>query len=164
MYNAPSFTLARAVGGFISWYFLSLRNRASTTGFPTPSGRAMHRQPCTRTTSYTTTTAPPTSRQTNDHEDGPDDSDVIEAAAAAEENSNKINDNSNDNDNDHYDEPHRPSKPVDADMNTKDSRTEIGRGQTEETTLIILASGLILGEGVMSIVNLVLASYGVGHL
>jgi OPT family oligopeptide transporter len=36
-----------------------------------------------------------------------------------------------------------------------------GRG---ETKVIVLASGLILGEGVMSIVNLVLASAGVPHL
>ena len=33
-----------------------------------------------------------------------------------------------------------------------------------ETRVIVLASGLILGEGVMSIVNLVLASLGVPHL
>ncbi|EXJ82950.1 hypothetical protein A1O3_06767 [Capronia epimyces CBS 606.96] len=33
-----------------------------------------------------------------------------------------------------------------------------------ETKVIVLASGLILGEGVMSIVNLVLASLGVPHL
>ena len=163
MYNVPSFTLARAVGGFISWYFLSWRNRASATGFPTPSGRAMHRQPGTRTTSYNNTANPSTSRQTNEHEDGLDDFNVDEAAVA-EENSNEMNENSNDNDNDHHDQPHRPSKPIHADTDTKGSPTKIGRGQTEETTLIILASGLILGEGVMSIVNLVLASYSVGHL
>ena len=34
----------------------------------------------------------------------------------------------------------------------------------QETPLIVLASGLILGEGVMSIVNLVLASLKVPHL
>lgn len=33
-----------------------------------------------------------------------------------------------------------------------------------ETTVIVLASGLILGEGVVSIVNLVLASFAVPHL
>lgn len=36
--------------------------------------------------------------------------------------------------------------------------------QRGETRVIVLASGLILGEGVMSIVNLVLASFGVPHL
>jgi uncharacterized oligopeptide transporter (OPT) family protein len=36
-----------------------------------------------------------------------------------------------------------------------------GRG---ETKVIVLASGLILGEGVVSIVNLVLASLQVPHL
>ncbi|KAA8565910.1 hypothetical protein EYC84_009721 [Monilinia fructicola] len=34
----------------------------------------------------------------------------------------------------------------------------------EETPIVVLASGLILGEGVVSIVNLVLASAGVPHL
>lgn len=34
----------------------------------------------------------------------------------------------------------------------------------EETPIIVLASGLILGEGVMSIANLLLASLQVPHL
>lgn len=34
----------------------------------------------------------------------------------------------------------------------------------EETPIVVLASGLILGEGVVSIVNLVLASFSVPHL
>jgi uncharacterized oligopeptide transporter (OPT) family protein len=34
----------------------------------------------------------------------------------------------------------------------------------QETPIIVLASGLILGEGVFSIVNLALASLGVPHL
>jgi uncharacterized oligopeptide transporter (OPT) family protein len=34
----------------------------------------------------------------------------------------------------------------------------------EETPVIVLASGLILGEGVMSIVSLILASFNVPHL
>jgi uncharacterized oligopeptide transporter (OPT) family protein len=36
--------------------------------------------------------------------------------------------------------------------------------QREETPIVVLASGLILGEGVMSIVNLVLASTSVPHI
>ena len=36
--------------------------------------------------------------------------------------------------------------------------------RSSETPLIILASGLILGEGLMSIVNLGLASLNVPHL
>lgn len=39
----------------------------------------------------------------------------------------------------------------------------IYRGQ-EETPVIVLASGLILGEGMVSILNLVLASVKVPHL
>jgi OPT family oligopeptide transporter len=38
------------------------------------------------------------------------------------------------------------------------------RGRREEMPLIVLASGLILGEGVVSIINLVLASLRVTHL
>ena len=34
----------------------------------------------------------------------------------------------------------------------------------EETPIVVLASGLILGEGVVSIVNLALASASVPHL
>lgn len=34
----------------------------------------------------------------------------------------------------------------------------------EETPIVVLASGLILGEGVVSIVNLLLASASVPHL
>ena len=71
MYNIPSFTLARAIGGFLNWYWLSYRKK------------------------------------------------------------NKINKQNNNED---------------------------------ESTLIVLASGLILGEGVLSIVNLILASLGVPHL
>ena len=73
MYNIPSFTLARAIGGLLNWYWLSYRNKNKTSKW----------------------------------------------------NNNKNNDGS---------------------------------------TLIILASGLILGEGVLSIVNLILASLGVSHL
>lgn len=34
----------------------------------------------------------------------------------------------------------------------------------EETPIVVLASGLILGEGVVSIVNLLMASLNVPHL
>ncbi|KAK2810109.1 hypothetical protein FQN50_003304 [Emmonsiellopsis sp. PD_5] len=46
---------------------------------------------------------------------------------------------------------------------SKDGRGH-GDGETGGSTVVILASGLILGEGIMSIVNLVLASAGVPHL
>jgi len=36
--------------------------------------------------------------------------------------------------------------------------------QEQETPIIVLASGLILGEGLFSIVNLLLASMSVPHL
>jgi len=38
------------------------------------------------------------------------------------------------------------------------------RGSSQKTTLVVLASGLILGEGIFSIVNLLMASLGVPHL
>lgn len=34
----------------------------------------------------------------------------------------------------------------------------------DETPIVVVASGLILGEGVVSIVNLILASFKVPHL
>lgn len=30
MYNVPSFTLARAIGGVVSWYWLSIRKQSTT--------------------------------------------------------------------------------------------------------------------------------------
>lgn len=30
MYNVPSFTIARAIGGFINWYWRSYRQRSET--------------------------------------------------------------------------------------------------------------------------------------
>lgn len=30
MYNVPSFTLARAIGGIFSWYWLSVRKQSNT--------------------------------------------------------------------------------------------------------------------------------------
>ena len=39
----------------------------------------------------------------------------------------------------------------------------LAQEKREEAPVIVLESGLILGEGVLSIVNLVLASFGVPH-
>ncbi len=40
----------------------------------------------------------------------------------------------------------------------------IYRGQDDDAPVVVLASGLILGEGMVSILNLVLASLKVPHL
>lgn len=37
-------------------------------------------------------------------------------------------------------------------------------GDNGTTTLIVVASGLILGEGIVSLVNLLMANFGVPHL
>lgn len=38
------------------------------------------------------------------------------------------------------------------------------KGTREDTPLIVLASGFILGEGFLSIINLIMESVGVPHL
>lgn len=95
MYNVPSFTLARAIGGLISWYWLTYRK----------SGRGGKG-----------------GRQGEEARPGPGAGAAPGAGAGA------------------------------------------GSDDDDETMLIVLASGLILGEGLVSIVNLILASLRVPHL
>lgn len=117
MYNVPSFTLARVVGGLINWYWLSYRTRKSLNRTHARATTDNHRR----------------------HPDHTVNDDPI------------INSHSNDRSDD------------DAVNELKDIDDKKDQDQNE-TLLIVLASGLILGEGVVSIVNLVLASAGVGHL
>ncbi|KAJ0424842.1 oligopeptide transporter, OPT family [Aspergillus carlsbadensis] len=94
IFNVPSFTLARAIGGIIAWWWA--RGHSNNGGNPS--------------------TDRPTIPQTD---------------------------------------PDGPSKP-----------TARGTGDADaaSSSVVILASGLILGEGIMSIVNLLLASGSVPHL
>jgi uncharacterized oligopeptide transporter (OPT) family protein len=108
MYNVPSFTLARAIGGLIAWWWGWKSQKPGATQI---------RQKLKRTPSAT---------------DGSISSDRNEL-----------------------------------DRDESEEEEEVQNEETEEessSTAIVLASGLILGEGVISIVNLILASGGVPHL
>lgn len=93
MYNVPSFTLARAIGGGIAWW--------SQRGLHKTEGGSL------------------------------DDSDTVSISAMS---------------------------------NTRKSGVGVMGDEFPSSTVIVLASGLILGEGVISILNLLLASVKVPHL
>ncbi|KAN0079429.1 OPT oligopeptide transporter domain containing protein [Elaphomyces granulatus] len=95
MYNVPSFTLARAIGGVIAWW----------------SRRGLHKT---------------------------------------------------DQDGDPLEDSGSPS--TFAMSNTRKSGVDVTEDEFPSSTVIVLASGLILGEGVISILNLLLASAKVPHL
>ncbi|KAL2855878.1 OPT oligopeptide transporter protein-domain-containing protein [Aspergillus pseudoustus] len=103
IFNVPSFTLARAIGGIIAWWWSRGHARKNE-------------QPSTQ---------PPTTLQTGVADPCEND----------------------------------PSNP-----DTKASNQTTDDGDAASSSVIVLASGLILGEGIMSIVNLLLASGGVPHL
>ncbi|GAD99838.1 oligopeptide transporter, OPT family, putative [Paecilomyces variotii No. 5] len=105
MYNVPSFTLARAIGGLIAWYWGWKNQR--------PGAIQLHQR---------------LNRRDSSAAGGNIDSDHGEAESDAGE------------------------------------REDEGEQDESSSTVVVLASGLILGEGVISIVNLILASGGVPHL
>ncbi|KAL3445353.1 OPT oligopeptide transporter protein-domain-containing protein [Aspergillus insuetus] len=94
IFNVPSFTLARAIGGIIAWWWAR--------------GHSKH------------------------NESGSTDSPSI--------------------------------PPTDTDDSTKPATRATDDADAASSSVVILASGLILGEGIMSIVNLLLASGSVPHL
>lgn len=102
MYNVPSFTLARAIGGVIDlwWHW--------------------NRKP---------------------------QSDALEPAAGVL--SGSVN---------------QPDSPEGDNNNLTPKQIQDQKNDDTSSTIVILASGLILGEGVVSIINLALASAGVPHL
>ncbi|OGM48536.1 oligopeptide transporter [Aspergillus bombycis] len=104
IFNVPSFTLARAIGGLIAWWWS--RKHAKAQDLEPPTQLANEGQP-----------------QGNAQE-----ADTRNPAAGPA--------------------PGRAIKDADA----------------ASSTVVVLASGLILGEGIISIVNLLLASGGVPHL
>ncbi|KAJ9268739.1 hypothetical protein DTO212C5_5157 [Paecilomyces variotii] len=109
MYNVPSFTLARAIGGLIAWWWGWKDQR--------PRATQSRRKPNRRTQCTT-------------------------------------------------DEAIASDRGVEVDVNEEEEDQELDEEAEDESssTVIVLASGLILGEGVISIVNLILASGGVPHL
>jgi OPT family oligopeptide transporter len=104
MYNVPSFTLARTIGGIIAWWWGSRQ------------GKRQH----------------PNLMGASDSQNPPNHGGV-EASD-------------------------RAGSPAFS------RKQEGGKGEESSSAVVILASGLILGEGVVSIVNLMLASAGVPHL
>ncbi|KAL4934166.1 OPT family oligopeptide transporter [Aspergillus undulatus] len=110
MFNVPSFTLARAIGGLIAWWWSrSHASKQSEHNFAELPQTDRSEQP---TGSYGRHLSPPATpnRQPTSPATGDDDADAA------------------------------------------------------SSSVVVLASGLILGEGIMSIVNLLLASGGVPHL
>ncbi|OKP06425.1 hypothetical protein PENSUB_6415 [Penicillium subrubescens] len=105
IFNVPSFTLARAIGGMIAWWWA--RKHALPTRRPSSSDIA----------------------------DG-------------------INSSSADG----------PSALQSGQGDTSSAEEATAKADAASSTVVVLASGLILGEGIMSIVNLLLASGRVPHL
>jgi OPT family oligopeptide transporter len=102
IFNVPSFTLARAIGGVIAWWWARKHSRQ------------------------------------------PSSSDIVDG----------INSSSAD----------APSALQSGQGNTPSAEEAAAKADAASSTVVVLASGLILGEGIMSIVNLLLASGHVPHL
>ncbi|KAL4815611.1 OPT oligopeptide transporter protein-domain-containing protein [Aspergillus spinulosporus] len=111
IFNVPSFTLARAIGGLIAWWW----SRAHTK----------------REDGYGRATEPAQS--------------VLSGRPAESEN-RALTSTQN----------YKPTSPATGDSDDDADATS--------SSVVVLASGLILGEGIVSIVNLLLASGGVPHL
>ncbi|KKK13464.1 putative oligopeptide transporter, OPT family [Aspergillus rambellii] len=107
IFNVPSFTLARAIGGLIAWWW---------------------------SRSHTKTTKSPGSLNVEPEPHGQD-------SRAASSSSNTQG---------------RVGNPTD--------KNATSAADAASSSVVVLASGLILGEGIMSIINLLLASGGVPHL
>ncbi|RAL17101.1 OPT family oligopeptide transporter [Aspergillus homomorphus CBS 101889] len=113
IFNVPSFTLARVIGGLIAWWW-SRRHAAAT---------AAHQD-----------LAPPTDAAGTPDEDRT----AASGSWAADDRNPRLSGTASE----------QASKDADA----------------ASSTVVVLASGLILGEGIISIVNLLLASGKVPHL
>jgi uncharacterized oligopeptide transporter (OPT) family protein len=124
MFNVPSFTLARAIGGIIAWWW-ARRNPPATPGpLPPPSDQGHIINPATDETHDT-------DGPTNDTSSSP----LISARVEVQPTSR-----------------------------TQPSPLDPSQEDTSSSTVVVLASGLILGEGVLSIANLIFASFKVPHL
>jgi uncharacterized oligopeptide transporter (OPT) family protein len=120
MFNVPSFTLARAIGGAIGWWW-ARRNRKA----------------------YEDTGVSVAPSQT---------STGVEPSPTGNDDEREEEDNEGEGEEDH---PLIQQQPVPSAAEVEDESS---------STVVVLASGLILGEGVLSILNLILASMGVPHL
>lgn len=120
MYNVPSFTLARAIGGVIALFWGWRQKRA----------------------------------QKQAH---------AERTAVSNRSSSSLS--NDDDDDDGGGEPGSQREPGHGSPRSKDDETAAQESaERSSSTIVVLASGLILGEGVVSIINLALASASVPHL
>ncbi|GKZ76025.1 hypothetical protein AnigIFM56816_003486 [Aspergillus niger] len=113
IFNVPSFTLARAIGGLIAWWWARGHSNKVAAGGPDPS--------------------------TDDIQTNLSDSWTADGRAGSLSGF-------------HHHQPQQHSQAVAKEADSASS------------SVVVLASGLILGEGIISIVNLLLASGGVPHL
>ncbi|PCG94684.1 Oligopeptide transporter OPT superfamily [Penicillium occitanis (nom. inval.)] len=126
MFNVPSFTLARAIGGVIAWWWARRINPPVAAPVSLPSstdhGNIIN----------------PTTTEANDADEPVDETSSSPLISAG----------------------------VDVQTTPKSQPSPLDPSQedTSSSTVVVLASGLILGEGVLSIANLVLASLKVPHL
>ncbi|PGH09383.1 hypothetical protein AJ79_05695 [Helicocarpus griseus UAMH5409] len=135
MYNVPSFTLARAIGGIIAWWWGRRRQQSKDQG-GISLGRGRDDAAGAGDGSRTRLLADSDSG----YGEGDDRTEIPSGGRGA-----KHDDNERDRD-------------------VKDDDAGYSDDDSSGSTVVILASGLILGEGVVSIINLALASAGVPHL
>ena len=135
MFNVPSFTLARSIGGLIAW------------------GWKWKHAPAARKKMGENLSEGDLHMGTN-----------FDVSAGVDESVPHDDDDDDDEDDDDDDD-----ETTDRDGNGNGAGTpqQTQDGEVEDdatSTLIVLASGLVLGEGILSIVNLLLASFGMPHL
>jgi uncharacterized oligopeptide transporter (OPT) family protein len=123
MFNVPSFTLARAIGGVIAWWWARRNHPAAPVPFP----------PFTDHRNIINPTA-----EANDADELENDTASSPLTSARVE--------------------------VQTTPRPQPSPLDPSQEDTSSSTVVVLASGLILGEGVLSIANLILASFKVPHL
>lgn len=130
MFNVPSFTLARAIGGVIAWWWAQKRSIAASYYSVSITEDA-----------HTSTTADETEDSNRPSSTSSSSSSTITTS--------------------HVTDTIQISHPI---TNLQRSPLDPNQEDVSSSTVIVLASGLILGEGVLSIANLILASFRVPHL
>lgn len=119
MFNEPSFTLARAIGGLVAWWWSRKHSKNTATG---SRNQGLEFESPTQATA--------SGRDSGEHSQ------------------NLLT-------------PHRSHSHIAGGKSAEQTAEET---DAVSSTVVVLASGLILGEGIISIINLLLASGGVPHL
>ena len=153
MFNVPSFTLARAVGGLIAWCWnwkiladnkkKKDKNMAAAAAFGASDGPLLFGH---------------NASEGDLHLDA-----NFDLSASADE--SMAHDSMDDEGGIREESGRRPQ--VDGDQQEQQQQRRDGEADagdaSDSSTVIVLASGLVLGEGTLSIVNLLLASSGMPH-